>query len=80
MKISFDIDCTPEEGRRFLGFPDLSSVHEVYLEKMRSAVSEGFTAEAVNMIKNWGPFSEAGLGLWKQMMEQMAGSGSSGKK
>jgi hypothetical protein len=81
MKISFDIDCTPEEARRFLGFPDLSSVHEAFLEKMRGAVSEGFTSEAMgDMMKTWGPFSEAGVGLWKQMMEQMAGGGGSGKK
>jgi hypothetical protein len=26
MKISVDVDCTPEEARRFLGLPDLTPV------------------------------------------------------
>jgi hypothetical protein len=79
MKVTFDIDCTPEEARRFLGFPDLSPVHDAYVEKMRSAVTEGFTGEMMGeMMKSWAPMNEAGLGLWKQMLEQMAGS--SGKK
>ena len=38
MKVSVDVDCTPEEARRFLGLPDLSAVHEAYVEKMKSAV------------------------------------------
>ena len=25
MKVSVDVDCTPEEARRFLGLPDLSA-------------------------------------------------------
>jgi hypothetical protein len=74
MKVSIDIDCTPEEARRFLGLPDLTLVHEAYVERMRHAVTEGFTPEAVGeMIKSWGPMTEAGMAVWKQMFEQMSG-------
>jgi len=74
MKVTVDIDCTPEEARRFMGLPDLSSVHEAYLEKMRKMVSEGVTAETMSdMMKSWGPMSEAGMNMWTQMFEQMSG-------
>ena len=74
MKVTFDIDCTPEEARRFLGFPDLSPVHEAYVEKMQRAVAEGFTPDMVpDMMKSWGPMSEAGLAMWRQMAENMTG-------
>lgn len=74
MKITFDVDCTPEEARRFLGLPDLTPVHQAYVERMQRAVAEGVTPDMVaDMIKTWGPMNEAGLGLWRQMMEQVSG-------
>jgi len=70
MKVTIDIDCTPEEARRFLGLPDLTPVHEVFVEKMKSALSEGPSPDAfAEMTKAWGPMSEAGMTLWRQMLE-----------
>ena len=78
MKVTVDVDCTPEEARRFLGLPDLSSVHAAYLEKMEKAVSEGPSPEVfADMMKTWGPMSEAGMGMWRQMIEQMSGKSNS---
>ena len=78
MKVTVDVDCTPEEARRFLGLPDLSSVHAAYLDKMEKAVSEGPSPEAfADMIKAWGPMSEAGMGMWRQMLDQMSGKSNS---
>jgi len=73
MKISVDVDCTPEEARRFLGLPDLGAVHEAYVEKMKAAVGEAASPDAIaDMMKAWGPMSEAGMTLWRQMLGQMA--------
>lgn len=73
MKISVDVDCTPEEARRFLGMPDLGPVHEAYVEKMKAAVRDGAAAEAyAEMVKAWGPMGEAGIGLWRQMLDRTA--------
>lgn len=72
MKISVDVDCTPEEARRFMGLPDLTPVHEAYVEKMQKAVTDGLTPEAFGeMMKAWGPMNEAGMNMWRQMLEQM---------
>lgn len=74
MKVTVDVDCTPEEARRFLGLPDLTPIHEAYVEKMRAAAADGLTADSIGeMMKAWGPMSEAGLGLWSQMMGQTSG-------
>ena len=74
MKVTFDVDCTPEEARRFLGLPDLSAVHAAYVEKMQKAVTDGPTPEMLgDMMKAWGPMNEAGLNMWKQMLGQMGG-------
>jgi hypothetical protein len=72
MKITVDVDCTPEEARRFLGLPDLSAVHEAYVERLHKAVGEGPTAEAfAEMTKAWGPLNEAGMAMWRQMLEPL---------
>ena len=74
MKFTVDVDCTPEEARRFLGLPDLSPVHAAYVEKMQRLVSDGVTPDMVaEMMKSWGPMSEAGMGMWRQMLETMGG-------
>ena len=72
MKVTVDVDCTPEEARRFLGLPDLSPVHEAYVEKMKAAVTDGPSPEMFgDMMKTWGPMNEAGMNMWKQMFDQM---------
>jgi len=77
MKFTVDVDCTPEEARRFLGLPDLSPVHQVYIDKMQRFVSEGVTPDMVGeMMKSWAPMSEAGMNMWRQMFDQMSGNAS----
>jgi len=70
MKVTVDVDCTPEEARRFLGLPDLSPVHQAYVERMQKAVTEGVTPEVfAEMARSWGPMGESGMNLWKSMLE-----------
>ena len=74
MKVSIDIDCTPEEARRFMGLPDLSKVHDAYVEKLQTMALDGLTPEvAGEMMKSWAPMGEAGLKLWVGMLDQMSG-------
>jgi hypothetical protein len=76
MKVTVDIDCTPEEARRFMGLPDLTPVHDAYVEKMKSAVADAGSPEMfADMMKGWGPMSEAGMSMWRHMLEQMGGGG-----
>jgi len=73
MKISVDVDCTPEEARRFLGLPDLTSVHDVYLDKIKRTIDEGMISPDTiqTMMGSWAPMGEAGLALWKQVFDKL---------
>lgn len=74
MKLTVDVDCTPEEARRFLGLPDLTPVHQAYVETLQRTVSDGVTPDMVaEMIRSWGPMTEAGMTMWRQMLDQMSG-------
>jgi hypothetical protein len=80
MQVTINIDCTPEEARRFMGLPDLTPVHEAYVEKLKSAVADGATPELfADMMKSWGPMSEAGLSMWRQMLDGVGGGGTAGR-
>lgn len=58
MKVTVEVDCTPEEARRFLGLPDVVPMQQAAMEKlqqrMESAV-EATTAEA--LLKAWMPMT-----------------------
>ena len=72
MKISVDVDCTPEEARRFMGLPDMAPVHDVYLDRLKQVVNAGVASGAIDALaKNWAPMGEAGVALWKQIVDQM---------
>lgn len=74
MKITVDVDCTPEEARRFLGFPDLTPVHDAYVAQLRRLMEDGVSADTVaEMIRGWAPMGEAGMQMWSRLFDQMGG-------
>lgn len=34
MKITIDVDCTPDEARRFLGLPDVAPMQEALMAQL----------------------------------------------
>lgn len=62
MKITFDIDCTPQEARALLGLPDLTPLHDLYLDRMKGFVTDGLTpADFERMARNWMPGMADGI-------------------
>jgi len=81
MKISLDIDCTPEELRGFFGLPEIKPMQEQLLKEVEERLRANLKAlDPEVMLKTWLP---AGLKGFEQLQEmflnQMAGSGA-GKK
>lgn len=80
MKVNIEVDATPEEVRTLLGLPDLSEVHAIYLDKMKSVAETGITPDMVQqMVRNWMPGGDAGMDFIKQLMGGLA-SGTVKKK
>ncbi len=78
MKISVDIDCTPEEARAFLGLPDMGPVHAVYLEKLQSFVRDGMNpADIEKMVRAWMPMTVDSLESMQKMFWSAATGGGS---
>lgn len=74
MKVTMDVDCTPEEARRLMGLPDMSSIHEIYLGKIRETIDSGITPDQVeSLMRSWSPMGETGMTMWRQLFEQLGG-------
>ena len=39
MKMTIEIDCTPQEARTFLGLPDVSGLNDKLIEEMQKRMS-----------------------------------------
>jgi len=56
MKFSVDIDCTPEEARRFLGLPDIAGLQEELMAELREKLRRGLDAgDPEAMFRAWMP-------------------------
>jgi hypothetical protein len=57
MKITMEVDCTPEEARRFLGLPDVAPLQEEALAVLRGRVAEAAAATTPEALARfWMPF------------------------
>ena len=81
MKISLDIDCTPEELRGFFGLPDVKPMQAELMKEIEERMRAGLKAlDPEAMLKTWLPAGMKGFEQLQQMfLNQMAG-GTGGKK
>ena len=80
MKVTIDIDCSPEEARAFLGLPDVAPMQKAVMDKVQEEMlSKMSVMDAETMFKTWLPNSVDGLDslqkFWGQMAGQMTGAG-----
>jgi hypothetical protein len=74
MKVNVEIDCTPEEARRAMGLPDLTPIHERYVQMMLDTMQSGVKPEMIEaMMRNWAPMGEASMSMWRRMFEGQKG-------
>ena len=56
MKITIDIDCTPDEARTFLGLPDVKPMQEAMMAEAQARMQAAVAAmEPEALMKMWMP-------------------------
>ncbi|MGF1606330.1 MAG: DUF6489 family protein [Rhodothalassiaceae bacterium] len=77
MKVTIDIDCTPQEARAFLGLPDVAPLQKAMMDQMQDRVEKGLQPEDIEqMIKLWASGAGAGFEqMQKLFWSQLAGGG-----
>ena len=79
MKMTIEVDCTPEEARRFLGLPDVTTLNEQIVEEMKKRVSANMSMLSPDeLVKNWMSFGAGAQEQFRKLME--VGMGAAAKK
>jgi hypothetical protein len=69
MKVNVEIDCTPEEARRFLGLPDVTKANEAYIDAATKAMQGvGSFEQLQEYAKQLAPMGQMGLRLFEQFL------------
>jgi hypothetical protein len=67
MKISVDIDCSPEELRTFFGLPDVQPMQQALMKEIEDRMKANLQAmDPETMLKTWLP---QGMQNWEQMQK-----------
>ena len=83
MKITIDVDCTPEEARTFLGLPDVKPMQQALMQEVQDRMLGSLNAmDPETMVRTWLPAGIQGVEqLQKMFWSQMAAAmGKEGKK
>ncbi|MFN7635130.1 MAG: DUF6489 family protein [Acetobacteraceae bacterium] len=77
MKITVDVDCTPEEARAFFGLPDVRPMQEALMKQLQDRMSASLNAmDPETMMRTWMPagiqgFEQLQKMFWSQMNAAM---------
>ena len=78
MKVEIEIECTPEEARRFLGLPDVQPMPVAMVEELRRRMMANLEAmEPETLMRTWLPIGLQGLEnvqkiFWTQLNKAMS--------
>lgn len=62
MKITFDIDCTPQEARALLGLPDLEPLQQQLVNELQRQLDRNLSLmDPETLIKTWLPTTLQGF-------------------
>lgn len=74
MKITVDIECTPEEARAFLGLPDVRPLQEGLMAEIEDRMRAGLRAMSPEEVfRLWMPVTLRGFEQFQEAMARMTG-------
>ena len=72
MKITIEVDCSPEEARAFLGLPEVRPLQERLLTEMEARMADYLRqTDPQTLVEQWMPFGVKGLEQWQSVWVQM---------
>ena len=70
MKMTVEVDCSPEEARRFLGLPDVSSLNDHLVAEMQKRIDSNMSMLSPDeLIKNWMAFGTGAQEQFRKLMD-----------
>jgi len=70
MKVNVEVECSPEEARRFLGLPDVSKANEAYVDAVVQAMQGNANIDQLRgMTAQLAPMGELGMKMFQNFMD-----------
>lgn len=67
MKFTVDVECTPDEARRFIGLPDIAPMQEAMMKELEKQMKANIqNLDPETMMKTWLP---ATIQSWGEMQK-----------
>lgn len=82
MKLTINIDCTPQEARTFFGMPDLEPMNEMIVQEMSKRAKENMDtlADPERFMAQWIAMSGKGIEGFQHLMGAAMGAAPTGQK
>lgn len=72
MKITVDVDCTPEEARAFLGLPDVQPIQRELMRELQDRMTANIRAmDTQEMMRLWLPTTLKGFEQMQDFFTKM---------
>ncbi len=69
MKVTVNVECTPQEARAFLGLPDVTGLNEAMMAEMQSRLKDNIAAlQPDELMKNWMAFGGQAQEHFRKLM------------
>lgn len=73
LKFNIEVECTPDEARRFLGLPEIAPMQERLIEEMEAQLKETIRAmDGKAMLEQWLPVGIKGVEQFQSFWTQLA--------
>ena len=70
MKVNIEIECSPDEARRFMGLPDVEKANAVYVDAFAKAMqSAGSVDKIQEYAQQLAPMGQMGLKMFQSFVE-----------
>ena len=74
MKIKVEIDCSPQEARKFLGLPDLEPMQMSLLKQIQAQIASAVPKmSAEQLVKSWVSLGQQGYEEFQRLLREAAG-------
>jgi len=80
MKVTIDIDCTPQEARSFFGLPDVEPLNEQLVREMGNRLESNMEMmEPEALMRHWMTFGGQVSDQFLELMRKASGGGAAKK-
>jgi hypothetical protein len=70
MKVHIEIDCSPDEARRFMGLPDVEKANAVYVDTLAKAMKGVSNVDQLEQYaRQLAPMGQMGLKIFQSFVE-----------